>query len=90
MVFRHKIEEAIIFTRNMKNIPYLQNDCGSIKSEHLLSLVLYNLEKDHHFSGDGVWNTNEQRKKMAVSGFTKVTSEETEELDHEPSAKLLE
>lgn len=76
-------------TLNMKNISYLRNVSGSIKSKYLLPLVLYNLEKDYHFSGDGVWNTNEPTKKMPLSNSPKVTFEDTEELDHEPSTKLL-
>lgn len=73
----------------MKNISYLRNVSGSIKSEYLLPLVLYNLEKDYHFSGDGVWNTNEKTKKIRFSDSPKATFEDTEELDHEPSTKLL-
>jgi len=69
----------------MKNVSYLQNVSGSIKSEFLLPLVLYNLEKDYHFSGDGVWNTNEQTEKMPLSDSSKI---DTEELDHEPSTLL--
>ncbi|CAI6377570.1 unnamed protein product [Macrosiphum euphorbiae] len=84
-----KIEDALVSTQNMKNVSYLRNLCGSIKSKYLLPLVLYNLEKDYHFSGDGVWNTNEQTKKNPSSNSPKVTFEDTEELDHEPSTKLL-
>lgn len=73
----------------MKNVSYLRDVSGSIKSEYLLPLVLYNLEKDYHFSGDGVWNTNEQTKKIPLSDSPKVTLEDTEELDHEPSTQLL-
>lgn len=88
-IFRDKIEDALVSTQNMKNVSYLRNLCGSIKSKYLLPLVLYNLEKDYHFSGDGVWNTNEQTKKIPSSNSPKVTFEDTEELDHEPSTKLL-
>ncbi|XP_016660868.1 transcription termination factor 5, mitochondrial isoform X2 [Acyrthosiphon pisum] len=84
-----KIEDALVSTQNMKNVSYLRNLSGSINSKYLLPLVLYNLEKDYHFSGDGVWNTNEQTKKIPLSNSPKVTFEDTEELDHEPSTKLL-
>lgn len=73
----------------MKNVPYLQNPSGSIKPEYVLPLVLYNLEKNHHFSGDGVWETNLQNKKITETDSTKNTFEDTEELDHEPSSKLF-
>ncbi|XP_022183216.1 transcription termination factor 5, mitochondrial isoform X1 [Myzus persicae] len=84
-----KIKDTLVSTQNMKNVSYLRDVSGSIKSEYLLPLVLYNLEKDYHFSGDGVWNTNEQTKKIPLSDSPKVTLEDTEELDHEPSTQLL-
>lgn len=73
----------------MKKISYLRDASGSIKSEHVLSLLLYNLEKDYHFSGDGVWNSNKQIKKMSTSDLSGSDFEDTEELDHEPSVKLM-
>ncbi|XP_026821443.1 transcription termination factor 5, mitochondrial isoform X2 [Rhopalosiphum maidis] len=85
----HKIKDALISTEKMKNVSYLRNVSGSIKSEYLLPLVLYNLEKDYHFSGDGVWNTNEKIKKIPLSDSPKATFDDTEELDHDPSNKLL-
>ncbi|XP_025192303.1 transcription termination factor 5, mitochondrial [Melanaphis sacchari] len=85
----HKIKDSLVSTEQMKNVSYLRNASGSIKSEYLLPLVLYNLEKDYHFSGDGVWSTNEKTEKMQLSDTPKATFEDTEELDHEPSTKLL-
>lgn len=73
----------------MKNVSYLRDASGSIKSEHVLSLLLYNLEKDYHFSGDGVWNSNKQIKKMSTSDLSGSDFEDTEELDHKPSVKLM-
>lgn len=73
----------------MKNVSYLRDASGSIKSEHVLSLLLYNLEKNYHFSGDGVWNSNKQIKKMLTSDLSRSEFDDTEELDHEPSVKLM-
>lgn len=73
----------------MKNVSYLRDASGSIKSEHVLSLLLYNLEKNYHFSGDGVWKSNKQIKTMSTSNLSRNEFEDTEELDHEPSVKLM-
>lgn len=76
-------------THNMKNVPYLRNSSGSIKPEYVLSLVLYNLEKDHHFSGAGVWEMSLKNKEMIKTDSTKTIFEDTEELDHDPTTKLF-
>lgn len=73
----------------MKDVSYLRDSSGSIKPEHLLSLVLYNLEKNHHFSGDGVWSSNPHIKKLSSPNSSKDMYEDTEELDHEPLTKLM-
>lgn len=75
----------------MKNVSYLRDASGLIKSEHVLSLLLYNLEKDYHFSGDGVWNSNKQIKKMSTLNLSRCEFDDTdtEELDHEPSVKFM-
>lgn len=85
----HSIDEALITTQNMENVSYLRDSSGSIKSEYLLSLVLYNLEKNHHFSGDGVWSSIDKAKKHLTADLSKDTFEDIEELDHEPSTKLM-
>ncbi|VVC45080.1 Hypothetical protein CINCED_3A022223 [Cinara cedri] len=80
-----RVEDALKTTENMINISYLRNSSGSIKSEYILSLALYNLERYYHFSGNGVWNTSEQDMNISISD----SSNDTEELDHKPSTKLL-
>lgn len=72
----------------MSNVNYLRNLNGSIKPEFILPLVLYYLEKDYHFSGDGVWNTDQQTNETSELNSSSDCFEETEELDHEPSTKL--
>lgn len=69
----------------MKGISYLRNSSGLIKSEFILPLVLYNLEKKYHFSGNGVWSTDEKHHKVLTHGPLK----DTEELDHMPSTMLF-
>lgn len=85
----HSVDEALIMTQNMENVSYLRDSSGSIKPEYLLSLVLYNLEKKHHFSGDGVWSSNYKAKKLLTPDLSKDMFEDIEELDHEPSTKLM-
>ncbi|OWR52941.1 hypothetical protein KGM_204428 [Danaus plexippus plexippus] len=31
-------------------------ECAKLTDDQILSLVLYEIEKKHHFSGDGIWN----------------------------------
>lgn len=71
--------------QEMKDICFLRNSAGTIKTEFVLPLVLYNLEMEHHFSGDGVWNTNEKNKQLSSSASSKHASRDNEELDHVPS-----
>lgn len=73
----------------MKNVSYLRNSSGLIKSEYILPLVLYNLEKAQHFSGGGVWDTNVQNNKMVETDSTKIIFNDTEELDHDPSTSVI-
>lgn len=89
MIFRDKIKEGLNAVQNVKKVSFLRDTSGAIKPEYMLSLLLYNLEKDHHFSGGGVWNTNEMTDKIITPNSLKATSEDTEELDHEPSTKLM-
>lgn len=84
-----KIEDILASIQLIKNISCLRNSSGLIKSEFILPLVLYELEKIYHFSGDGVWNTTEQNNQIALSDSLQETFDDTEELDHEPSSKLL-
>lgn len=86
--FRPKIEEALVAIQDMNNVNYLRDLNGSIKPEFVLPLVLYHMEKNYHFSGDGVWNTDLQNNKDLELNTSKNCFEETEELDHEPSIKL--
>lgn len=67
----------------------LQNSSVSIKSDYMLSFLLYVIEKDFHFSGNGVWNTQNEIKKMSTQDSSKALLMDTEELDHDPSTKLL-
>lgn len=78
----------MVTTYNMKNVSYLRNSSGSIKSEFILSLVLYNLEKDFHFSGNGVWVTEQKNDKITVDP-SKEFFKDTEELDHIPSTSSM-
>lgn len=75
--------------QDMKNVSYLRNSSGLIKREYILPLVLYNLEKNYHFSGNGVWSSSDEINKNSTPDSSKSTLEDTEELDHEPSMKLL-
>lgn len=88
-IFRSKIEEALANIQNMSNVIQLKNLNGSIKTEFVLPLTLYYLEKNHHFSGDGVWNTDQQNNKTSELNSSINSFEETEELDHEPTIKLI-
>jgi hypothetical protein len=87
--FRPKIEEALVAIQEMNNVDYLRDLNGSIKPEFVLSLVLYHLEKNYHFSGNGVWNTDQQNNTTLKLNASKNIFEETEELDHEPLVKLI-
>lgn len=71
----------------MENVSYLRDLSGTIKPTYILSLILYNLEKDCHFNGDGVWY-NDESNNMLLSDSSNVPTEDTEELDHEPSNRL--
>lgn len=68
----------------MTNISYLQDSSGKIKSEYILPLVLYNLEKHYHFSGNGVWNDIEQDNDISINNSLNHVSEDREELNHKP------
>lgn len=68
---------------------YQQNSTLSIKSDYKLSFVLYNLEKDFHFSGNGIWNSQEETITSSVPNSSKILIMDTEELDHDPCIKLL-
>lgn len=73
----------------MTNICYLRDSSGSIKPEYLLPLTLYILEKQYHFSGNGVWNTSEKDKDVSISKSPMDVFEDKEDLDHKPSANLF-
>lgn len=76
-------------TQNMNSVSYLRDLSGSIKSEYILPLVLYNIEKNYHFNGNGVWNSNEVNKIMLLSDSSSISIEDREELNHNPLSKLI-
>lgn len=84
-----KIEDALVISQNMEDVSYLRDSAGLIKSEYILPLVLYNLEKKFHFSGNGVWSSNEENKMLTSSESHKSKLEDTEELDHEPATRYM-
>lgn len=69
----------------MKDICYLRDSRGLIKSEFLLPLILYSLEIKHHFSGDGVWSTADKDKQLNSFASSKHFHGDNEELDHVPT-----
>lgn len=86
---RHTIQEALDITQNMDNVSYLRDFSGSIKSEYILPLVLYNIEKNYHFNGNGVWHVNKIDKTMLLSDSSNIPIEDREELNHNPLLKYL-
>ncbi|XP_050426161.1 transcription termination factor 5, mitochondrial-like [Adelges cooleyi] len=83
---KNNIEEALVVAQNMEDVCFLRNSNGTIKSEFILPLVLYHLEKSHHFSGNGVWSFNENNQQFLSSDPSKNVSKDNEELDHIPSS----
>lgn len=79
----------MVISQNMEEVSYLRDSAGLIKPEFILPLVLYNLEKNYHFSGNGVWNSYEGKKMLASSESPKNKLEDTEELDHEPATRYM-
>ncbi|XP_050530026.1 transcription termination factor 5, mitochondrial-like isoform X2 [Daktulosphaira vitifoliae] len=82
---KEKISKALQDVENMKDIYYLRDSRGLIKSEFLLPLILYSLEINHHFSGDGVWSTANKDKQLNSSASLKHSYGDNEELDHVPT-----
>lgn len=76
-------------TQNMNNVPYLRDLSGSIKSEYILPLVLYNIEKNYHFNGNGVWIIDKIDKTMLLSDSSNIPIEDTEDLNHNPLSKYI-
>ncbi|XP_050426159.1 transcription termination factor 5, mitochondrial-like [Adelges cooleyi] len=85
----YKIDDALVDIQNMENVTYLRDSTGKIKSEFVLPLVLYSLEKTHHFSGNGVWSVDEHSKQLLSSTSSQNLFKDTEELDHVPSPCIM-
>ncbi|KAK2587874.1 hypothetical protein KPH14_003971 [Odynerus spinipes] len=48
---------------NIENYTYIHNQKYTFTSSQLLALCLYLIEKNNHFTGDGIWNLNPQTRK---------------------------
>lgn len=56
--FRDKVESVL---ENLIHENKLLDDSNRYTSSQLLALCAYEIEKKFHFTGDGVWDTNNQQ-----------------------------
>lgn len=63
-MFRSRVKKILADLKQQ----YSQNTKYSFTNSQYLALCLYMLEKDNHFTGDGVWNNNQNAKQQSLEG----------------------
>lgn len=82
VVSRSAVEEMLTKLKQK----YSQSTEYSFTNSQYLALCLYMLEKDTHFTGDGIWSKGHNVEKQTLSGKQSVTNKTDNDTDVDVSS----